>query len=67
MTLHGDLLQIVGIVVVRGIAAGLFIDPDGISTSAAFGTPFIRRRVSNWVYLSGNIAAQRKKGVKAHD
>ena len=66
--LHGDLLSLLGIVIVRGLEGGAaVIEPDGISTAEAFGTPFLKRRAQDTVYSGGDVPARRKKGLKVYD
>ncbi len=66
MMLHGDLLGLMGIVVVRSVLV-LVIEPTGISTAEQFGTPFLKRRPQDTVYSGGDVPARRKKGLKVYD
>lgn len=66
MTLHGDILVLLGIGIVRS-SVTLVISPDGISTAEQFGTPFLKRRAQDMVHSSGDVPARRKKGVKVYD
>ena len=66
MTLHGDLLSLLGIVIVKS-SVTLNISPDGIPTAEAFGTPFLKRRAQDTVYSGGDVPARRKKGLKVYD
>ncbi len=65
--IHGDLLGLIGVVVVRGVVPTPVIVPDGISTAEAFGTPFLKRRAQDTVYSGGDVPARRKKGLKVYD
>ncbi len=65
--IHGDLLGLVGVVVVRGAVPTPVIVPDGISTSEQLGTPFLKRRAQDTVYSGGDVPARRKKGLKVYD
>ncbi len=64
--LHGDILSLMGIVIVR-FSSTLVISPEGIATAEAFGTPFLKRRAQDTVYSGGDVPARRKKGLKVYD
>lgn len=66
MMLHGDILALLGIGIVRSITV-LVIEPEGISTSEQFGTPFLKRRAQDVIYSGGDVPARRKKGLKVYD
>jgi len=65
--IQGDLLGLLGIVIVRATEGPQIIEPSGISTAEAFGTPFLKRRAQDVVYSGGDVPARRKKGLKVHD